>query len=87
MEAWSVGSAPIVTLPHKVSQQYVWDGRVLTRTGQMLAGRCTMAFYHIMGINDCIADDYDDYIKIAVKLGKGVTRCGAHWSTERTHRH
>ena len=39
--------------------------------GQMLAGRCTMAFYHIMGINDCIADDYDDYIKIAVKLGEG----------------
>lgn len=37
-----------------------------------MAGRCTAAFYKIMGVDDCIAKDYDDFIDIAVKLGECV---------------
>ena len=34
-----------------------------------MAGRCTMGFYNIMGIDDCIASSFDEYIDIAVRLG------------------
>jgi hypothetical protein len=36
---------------------------------QLMAGRCTAAFYQIMGITDCIASDIDNYVDIAVRLG------------------
>ena len=36
---------------------------------QLMGGRCTAAFYTIMGIPDCTATDFDDYVDIAVRLG------------------
>jgi hypothetical protein len=37
-----------------------------------MAGRCTAGFYNIMGIDDCIAKDYEDYINIADRLGQTI---------------
>ena len=36
---------------------------------QLMAGRCTAAFYEIMGISDLTATTYDEYIDIAERLG------------------
>ena len=36
---------------------------------QLMAGRCTAAFYQIMGVLDCIASDIEDYVRIAVRIG------------------
>ena len=74
MEAWAVGNAPIVTVPHKVLP--LCDACVDSTLLQLMGGRCTAAFYNIMGISDCIANDFAEYVDIAVKLGRASTaRC------------
>ena len=46
---------------------------------QMMAGRCTKAFYEIMGIEDCIAKSKTDFVDIAVRLGIAIDY--GEWAT------
>lgn len=46
---------------------------IVTLPHPMMPGRCTYGFYRIMGIDDCIASSIDDYVQLAVKLGRDRT--------------
>ena len=37
-----------------------------------MAGRCTKGFYDIMGIDDPIANDKSDYVRVAVRLATDI---------------
>ena len=43
---------------------------VVTHDGEFMRGRVTAGMYRMMGIESCIANDLDDYIGIALKLGR-----------------
>ena len=42
---------------------------IVTHDGEFMRGRVTAGMYRMMGIESCIANDLDDYIRIALKLG------------------
>ncbi|MBT7266115.1 MAG: hypothetical protein HN884_04525, partial [Rhodospirillaceae bacterium] len=42
---------------------------VVTYDGALMRGRVTAGMYRAMGITECIAENIEDYIKIALKLG------------------
>jgi predicted O-linked N-acetylglucosamine transferase (SPINDLY family) len=42
---------------------------VVTLPSQFLRGRITLALYKMMGLDDCIARDAGDYVRIASELG------------------
>jgi protein O-GlcNAc transferase len=42
---------------------------IVTLPGRLQRGRHTQAMYRKMGILECIAEDADDYVDIAVRLG------------------
>jgi predicted O-linked N-acetylglucosamine transferase (SPINDLY family) len=43
---------------------------LVTLPGRFLRGRIAYACYCRMGIRDCVAADADDYVRLAVRLGK-----------------
>lgn len=47
----------------------VGNAPVVTIPHMLMAGRCTYGFYKIMGIDDCIAENFEEYVEIAVRLG------------------
>ena len=42
---------------------------IVTLPAEYLRGRITFALYKKMGFTDCVANDADDYVRIAVRLG------------------
>lgn len=42
---------------------------VVTLPGRFLRGRITLGLYRKMGLGDCVAEDPEQYVKIAVRLG------------------
>ena len=46
------------------------DTPIVTMAGPMMRGRHTMAILQMMGVTDTIADTLDDYVSIAVRLGR-----------------
>ena len=53
---------------------FACDRPVVTRPGPMMRGRHTLAMYERMGISDPVARDADDYVAIAVGLGRDPAR-------------
>jgi protein O-GlcNAc transferase len=47
-----------------------FDRPIITLPGQFMRGRHTSAFLQMMGLEEWIADSKDDYIAMAVRLGK-----------------
>jgi len=43
---------------------------IVTLPGKFLRGRLTMAIYQQMGVMDCVAEDAESYVEIALRLGK-----------------
>jgi predicted O-linked N-acetylglucosamine transferase (SPINDLY family) len=41
---------------------------IVTWPGEFMRGRVTYACYRKLGVLDCVAADWDDYVKIAVRL-------------------
>ena len=41
---------------------------VVTLPSEQLAGRYTQAFLHRVGLTECIATDFDDYVNIAIRI-------------------
>jgi predicted O-linked N-acetylglucosamine transferase (SPINDLY family) len=41
---------------------------IVTWPGEFMRGRVTYACYRRLGVRDCVAADWDDYVKIAVRL-------------------
>jgi predicted O-linked N-acetylglucosamine transferase (SPINDLY family) len=46
---------------------------VVTHDGAFMRGRVTSGMYRMMGMDDCISDNLEDYINIALKLGKNIS--------------
>jgi protein O-GlcNAc transferase len=42
----------------------------VTLPGRMLAGRGVLAFYRKMGVMDCVASDFEDYVAKVLRLGR-----------------
>jgi protein O-GlcNAc transferase len=66
---WSGGNTTLEGLAHDVP--------IVTMAGPMMRGRHTMAMLKRMGVTDTIADTVDDYVSIAVRLGRDPA-----WRTE-----
>ena len=49
-----------------------YDLPVVTLPDKMMRGRHTLAFLRMMGITETIADSIDDYVEIAVRLGRDL---------------
>lgn len=45
-----------------------FDKPVITRPSDFINGRFTYGFYKKMGIDDCIVNNYEDYVELALKL-------------------
>jgi predicted O-linked N-acetylglucosamine transferase (SPINDLY family) len=43
---------------------------VVTLPTKLMSGRCTQGFYKHMGIQDLVANDLDEYVGIALRLGQ-----------------
>ncbi len=54
---------------------------IITIASKFMRGRLTFAQYNLMGIDDCIAKNDDDFIKLALKLAHDKT-----WKTEVSQR-
>jgi len=47
---------------------------IVTWPGEFMRGRLTYALYKQMGILDCVAEDFDSYVEIALNLARNKTR-------------
>jgi protein O-GlcNAc transferase len=43
---------------------------IVTWPGEFMRGRHTHGFYKLMDLDDCVASDHEDYVEIALRLGR-----------------
>ena len=51
-------------------EAFAFGTPIVTMAGQFMRGRITYACYQQMGIVECVANDADEYVHIALRLGK-----------------
>ena len=61
---WSGGNSTLESLPH--------DLPIVTMAGSLMRGRHSMAILKMMGVTETITETIDDYVSIAVRLGRDV---------------
>jgi len=68
-------------------QAIATDRPILTLPGGFMRGRHTLAFLKMMGLDECIAADKDQYIAMAVRLGQDETLRQTLSGVIRTRKH
>jgi predicted O-linked N-acetylglucosamine transferase (SPINDLY family) len=67
--AWSGCNSTLESLVH--------DLPIITLRGELMRGRHTSAILEMMGLDETIAPTVDDYVAVAVRLGRGAAERAA----------